>query len=545
MPYGKRIFIPAFVRPITVYIAAPALFTLFALAIAIPISSSPVYADHDSMYVECPEAIPEGEWGWMRFRKPGYKLNYVTVFTYNGSYTASGNDYYEYHGERLESRTGENSIWVPVGALEDTNAEHDETFAIGGWYEGLWHGCVVTIEDDDAPAITGVEISSTPRYSHAYRAGEDIDVTVHTDFEVEVEGTPLLSLYIGDSEGTTWRGAKYHSGSGSRALVFRHEVQPKDLDIDGISVSRAASADDGTPAYGFSGNIYAEGTDVPIDYSHSGVEGGINQQVDGRPHVQSARITSSPPDGWQAYRANQTIEVSLEFSIDVVVEGEVTVDLRLGLDGDNYDEATKKARYLRGSGTETLVFGYTVRPGDMDPKGVKIAVGIVIGSVSSGFGGSGTIKAEGTDVERDPFYYGTGHLPEHKVDTEPPSVSSVAFTSRPANGEAYVVGEVVRVEVAFSEEVTPEGDPHIELDVGGEVREASLCAVPIRQFGNSLFFEYIVQNGDADADGIGIDANSLVQNNGGVYDIAGNAAALSHDTVVASSAQRVEASSED
>ena len=73
----------------------------------------------------------------------------------------------------------------------------------------------------------------------------------------------------------------------------------------------------------------AAGTDVPIDYSHSGVEAHWHQKVDGRPYVQSAQVTSSPPDGWDAYRANQTIEVSLAFDTDVVVEGNATIDLYL------------------------------------------------------------------------------------------------------------------------------------------------------------------------------------------------------------------------
>ena len=545
MQYRKRIFGLPHIRPVAAYIAAPALFTLLALAIAIPVSSSPVYADHDSLYVECPESIPEGEWGWMRVRKPDHKVNYVTVFTYNGDYTASGNDYYEYHGERIESRTGENSVWVPVGAYPDSEPEHDETFIIGFWIEGTWHGCVVTIEDDDTPVISGVEISSRPAEGFYYRSGESIDVTVNMDGKVEVDGTPLLSLYMGDAGESAWRGAKYHSGSGSRFLVFRYVVEPGDLDTDGITVSGASSAEDGSPAYGFSGSIYANGTDVPIDYGHSGVQGDERQLVDGRPYVQSARITSSPSDGWEAYRANQTVEVALSFDMDVVVEGDVTAGLSLGLKGGNWDEALRQATYLRGSGTDTLVFGYTIVPGDMDRKGIRIAVGSVFDNPLSRLGGSGTVKAKGTDVEGHSMFRGTNHLRKHKVDTEPPTVSSVSITSRPANGEAYLVGEVVSVEVAFSEEVILSGDVWLDLDIGGAARQATLQPVPERSFVNSLVFQYTVQQGDEDADGIGIGANSLVRNGGGVYDIAGNSAALSHDTVVSDAGQKVDTSSEE
>ena len=541
MQYRKRILELSLIRPVAVHIAAPALFALLALVIAIPYSSSPAYADHDSMYVVCPDAIPEGGWGWMRVRRPNHKIRYVTVFTYNGDYTASSNDYYEYHGERIESRTGENSVWVPVGALEDKEAEHDETFTIGFWREGMWHGCVVTIEDDDTPEIAGVEISSRPADESTYRTGESIDVTVNTDFKVEVEGTPTLSLYIGDAGETTWRGAKYHCGSGSRTLVFRYRVQLEDRDSDGITVISAASADDGSPAYGFSGNIYAEGTDVPIEYGHSGAQGGQDQQVDGRPYVQGVAVTSSPPDGWRAYRANQTIDITFAFNTDVVVEGEVNAGLFVGLVDLNWRDKFREARYLRGSGADTLVFGYTVRPGDMDSLGIALP----LGSESTGFGGDGAIKAKGTEVEMNPNYPGPARFQEHKIDTEPPAVTWLGITSRPANGEAYAAGEVISVEAMFNELIQFQGDWHLELDVGGVPRQAAFESILKRGLRSVLVFHYMVQEGDADADGIGIGANSLKLNGGGICDNAGNLASLSHETVVADSGQKVDAAAAD
>ena len=541
MQYRKRILELSLIRPVAVHIAAPALFALLALVIAIPYSSSPAYADHDSMYVVCPDAIPEGDWGWMRVRRPNHKIRYVTVFTYNGDYTASSNDYYEYHGERIESRTGENSVWVPVGALEDKEAEHDETFTIGFWREGMWHGCVVTIEDDDTPEIAGVEISSRPADESTYRTGESIDVTVNTDFKVEVEGTPTLSLYIGDAGETTWRGAKYHCGSGSRTLVFRYRVQLEDRDSDGITVISAASADDGSPAYGFSGNVYAEGTDVPIEYGHSGAQGGQDQQVDGRPYVQGVAVTSSPPDGWRAYRANQTIEITFAFNTDVVVEGEVNAGLFVGLVDLNWRDKFREARYLRGSGADTLVFGYTVRPGDMDSLGIALP----LGSESTGFGGDGAIKAKGTEVEMNPNYPGPARFQEHKIDTEPPAVTWLGITSRPANGEAYAAGEVISVEAMFNELIQFQGDWHLELDVGGVPRQAAFESILKRGLRSVLVFHYMVQEGDADADGIGIGANSLKLNGGGICDNAGNLASLSHETVVADSGQKVDAAAAD
>ena len=128
-----------------------------------------------------------------------------------------------------------------------------------------------------------------------------------------------------------------------------------------------------------------------------------------------------------------------------------------------------------------------------------------------------------------------------RVDTEPPSLTGLNITSQPANGEAYDTGEVIIVEATFDENVTSLGDLHLELDVGGVAREATLQVAPGGSFYDKLVFGYTVQEGDADTDGIGISANSLRQNGGGTYDIAGNSASLSHDAVVADSGHKVAA----
>ena len=517
---------------------------LAALTVTI-ISPSPAYADHNSLYMICPDPIQEGNTGQLGVRRSGYDIVYAVFFTHHGEYSANPNDFEEYHGVKFESGNDHNTLWVPIVTKEDAQPEHDETFAIGFQNDGVWHQCIVTIEDDDAPAITGVHISSEPTDRHAYRAGDSIDVIVDTDFKVEVEDTPHLALFFGDGDESAWRGAEYLTGSGSRHLVFRYRVQAEDRDTDGISVGAAAVADDRTPVYGFSGNIYAEGTDVPINYTHAGVKGDWRQQVDGRPYVQSARITSSPSNGRDSYRANETIEVSLTFDTKVVVEGEVTVDLNLGLKDENWDEAERKAAYLQGSGTDTLVFGYTVRMGDMDSEGVGIVMGAIFDWNQSGFDGSGTIKARGTEVERNPWYLGTGHQPDHKVDTEPPTISSLSITSSPANGTAYEAGEQITIEAAFNELVTADGEPQLELSVGDVPRYATVVTVPEEPYSNSLVFQYEVQEGDEDSDGIGIGANAFKLNGGGINDSAGNDTSLTHDAIPADPHQKVDSSSDE
>ena len=517
--------------------AAAVLIALIAAVLIAVGSSSPALADHNSLYLVCPDPIQEGNSGQMKIKRSGYRVAYAVIFTHQGAYTAGPEDFEEYNGVKFESGSGDKTLRIPINTKEDSSPEHDERFAIGFSNDGVWHQCIVTIEDDDAPEIVDVDIISRPTDGYAYRAGESIDVGVDLDANVEVDGTPLLSLFIGEGSESTWRGAEYHSGSGSRSLVFRYQVDSADQDTDGVSVASAYSGDDGKPAEGFSGNIYAEGTDVPIDYAHTGIDSHWKQKVDGRPYVQSARYISSPEEGWDAYRANQAMEISMTFDTDVVVEGEVTVDLLLGPEDYDWDEAVRKARYLRGSATDTLVFSYTVSPGDTDDNGA----GLSRGTEQYGFGGDGTIKGKGTDVERNPYYQGWGHEPGHRVDTVPPSIESVAITSRPANGSAYAAGERITAEATFSEQVTPRGGIFLELDVGGVARNATLPSGTQGAFVRSLVFQYEVQEGDTDVDGIGIGANKVIVV-GGIYDNAGNSANFSHPVVAADPDQKVQGS---
>ena len=175
------------------------------------------------------------------------------------------------------------------------------------------------------------------------------------------------------------------------------------------------------------------------------------------------------------------------------------------------------------------MFGCTVRPGDMDPRGI----GIILGDEDVGFGGDGTIKRKDGGVERNPWYLGTGHQPDHKVDTDPPAASSIGITSYPANGEAYEAGDTITAELTFDESVSPSGDIHLVLDVGGMARRAILRSGADGTFTDSLVFDYTVQEHDQDTDGIGIGANNLKLDGGGIYDSAGNSAGLSHEAVTA------------
>lgn len=158
---------------------------LLAVAIILPGSIAftpllvrPAYADHDSTRVECPDPIAEGDTANVRVRKSGYIVKELYAYTYIGGYTADGSDFECYDHVKFTNESGSRSVYIPAITKEDDKPEPNETFSIGFWREKAWHGCVITIVDDDEPEIASVVITSRPVEGVFYRYGESIEISV-------------------------------------------------------------------------------------------------------------------------------------------------------------------------------------------------------------------------------------------------------------------------------------------------------------------------------------------------------------------------------
>jgi len=270
--------------------------------------------------------------------------------------------------------------------------------------------CLVTIIDNDELEIRESRFSSTPADGSTYRAGETIEITVKYNGKVAIgwKTDPVyIPLAIGDENAGHVRRAEYLRGAESNSLVLGYTVQPDDFDDNDWIVPAgdknvAASRRDDDDPEGF---IYGVGTNgmhfTRSEAPYGPLDASSYHHVDGRPYVKSIEITSSPANG-AAYLEDETIEVTATFDQDVDVEGQVGVSIRVGTEND-----WRGAWYLSGSGTDTIVFGYTVQDGDTDSDGISIdSGGIDRDGNIYGFTGTGTIKAAGTDVERNPSYRG-------------------------------------------------------------------------------------------------------------------------------------------
>ena len=356
------------------------------------------------------------------------------------------------------------------------------------------------------PTVIGVEIVTRPETA-TYRARDEIDTAVTFSETVHVDGgTPTLALSIGPA----LRLAQLATGSGTDTLVFRYVVAADDVDRDGISIGPGPAALVGADIADQTGNV--------VDRTFPGVPADPAQTVNGDyvpALVTEVQIVSDPGDG--VYAAGDPIDVEVEFSAAVHVDGEPSVALSVG-------ERTADAAYVGGSGTTVLTFRYVVESGDRDDDGVSIAADALAG---------GTV----TDAAGNPAdlrFPALAANPDHPVDAVAATIAAVRIVSDP--GEAgYAAGDPIDVEVEFSAAVHVDGEPSVALSVGERTADAAY----VGGSGTTvLTFRYLVESGDRDDDGVSIAADALA--GGTVTDAAGNPADLRFPALAANPRHRVD-----
>ena len=325
--------------------------------------------------------------------------------------------------------------------------------------------------------------------------GEVIVVEVGFDRAVAVTGTPQLALTIG----STTRRASYYGRNGSRSLRFEYVVQSSDLDADGIGVGPSALSLNG-------GTIKIRGgtTDAALGLgSHAVSSSSI--RVDGRmeivPAVGGAWIVSSPVSG-DTYELAERIAVHVYFYPAVEVVGTPRLALTVGA-------ATRQANYSRTIRNRWLRFEYVVQSSDSDADGISIGANALTlngGTIKIRGGAANTTLGLGTDA--------IANSANHKVDGSQqtaPAVTSVSIWSDPAVGDTFEAVESIFVLVRFDRPVEVTGTPQLALTIGATTRQADYFSGS----GNAwLWFRYVVQSSDSDADGISIGASALTLNGG-------------------------------
>ena len=358
-----------------------------------------------------------------------------------------------------------------------------------------------------APVERAVEIVSTPASADGYRAGETIEVRVAFSEPVTADHDPELRLAL-DLGGESVH-ATLVDGDGTSALEFHYRVQDGDADGDGVAVTEFVSGS----VLDLAGNAFAGAVSLANQTGHP---------VNGTAPAGAAVSILSSPGADNTYAAGDRIEIQVLFGEAIRVSGspELVLSIRAA-DRPGQPDADPPVAPVQGQGVNRratlvrtrpnlLVFRYTVQDGDFDDDGIAIAPGALVGGTIEDAVGNPVNRTLGTSVQV---------FEEHRVDAVPPSVYGVQIRSVPGDEGFYVAGDVIEVEVTFSETVYvsagDEGPLRLELSIGAQSRAAAY----VRGGGTpTLLFRYEVQLGDRDDDGISIGPDALV---GGVIEDEG------------------------
>ena len=250
------------------------------------------------------------------------------------------------------------------------------------------HGEAADLELPDPAAEPGllpgpgkITVATVPRVvavssdapAGAYGEGQAIGMRVDFSEPVLVEGSPELLL----DAGSPGAAAAYAGGSGTSSLAFVYVVRPGDAAADLDYSGTAALVLNG----GSVSSPHGEAADLelPDPAAEPGLLPGPGKiTVATVPRV--VQVSSNATAG--VYGEGQAIGMRVDFSEPVLVEGFPELLLDAGSPG-------AAAAYAGGSGTHSLAFVYTVRPGDvaadLDYSGTAALV-LNGGSVSSPHG---------------------------------------------------------------------------------------------------------------------------------------------------------------
>jgi Bacterial Ig-like domain/RTX calcium-binding nonapeptide repeat (4 copies) len=209
------------------------------------------------------------------------------------------------------------------------------------------------------------------------------------------------------------------------------------------------------------------------------------------------------------YVAGDVISITATFDDTVTVTGTPQIDLLIGA-------TTVKANYVASAPGTTAVFSYTVLAGQVDAGGVSVAMNTLALN-------GGTIKdANGNNAVI--THAAIADNASHMVDATVPTISSIAVTSNAGMDNTYKAGDVVDAVVTFTENVfLGTANLTVALDIGGTVVQATYVA---GNMSNALVFQYTIQAGQNDGNGISIPANPVTLNDSVVVDGVGNNADL-------------------
>ena len=178
----------------------------------------------------------------------------------------------------------------------------------------------VAVTNNMSPGVSGVAFVSDPGSGGAYGVGGHIDVSLTFNTNVTVDtasGTPSLKIKFASGASGVEKAAGYHSGSGSKVLVFRYTVAAGDAS-EGVAVVANSLALN-------SGTIKSMSSDVDAVLDHSGVAHDAGHRIETvAPTLTAAVVTADGRRLALVYDEDLdagSVPVSAQFSFEQVQTG--------------------------------------------------------------------------------------------------------------------------------------------------------------------------------------------------------------------------------
>ncbi|RNL87921.1 hypothetical protein ED312_09325, partial [Sinomicrobium pectinilyticum] len=362
-------------------------------------------------------------------------------------------------------------------------------------------GPVNTVPGEQAVDRDGVLVFSTGNGNDISIA--DVDAGAGTVWVTLTATNGLITL-------ASTTGLNFIAGSGTAdgTITFEGSITDINSALNGMSF---------IPTAGYSGTASLQ--IVTDDLGLSG-SGGAQTDTDtinitvntSNPEVTTVNVNTA--DG--TYKTGDVLAITITFDQAVSVNtsgGSPSLLLETG-------STDRQAVYVSGSGSDILVFSYTVQAGDMsaDLDYTSTAALALNGStIRNGTGDDADLTLP--DVGSAHSIAGQHHI---TIDGVAPTVTLVNV---PANGY-YNTGGALTFMLNFNENVTVGGTPSLDLTIGNTSRQAQYIS---GSGSTTLLFRYTVQEGDNDTDGIVL--NNLSLNGGTIRDSSGNDAVLTLNNI--------------
>ncbi len=229
----------------------------------------------------------------------------------------------------------------------------------------------------------------------------------------------------------------------------------------------------------------------------------LNFVTGAAPDITAPTVTSVSVPAADSYGLGDTLEFVVQFNepVTLSVGSSGTLDSSLGftLDSRAGSSNTAAATYASGSGSDSLIYRYTIVAGDMDSNGLSVGTLALNGdSLADSSGNAANLMLNGV-----------ASASGVRVDTVAPTIESVSV----ADGN-YTIGDTVQVTVTAGND--SEGNPENGLTLSGSFNGQALTN-PTDNGDGTYTGTYTVTAGDADVADTGTVTTALV-----LTDAAGN-----------------------